>query len=168
MMLIYTGTGKGKTCACVGQAMRALGNNLTVAFVQFIKRDGVAGEQALLRTLLGSNFFAGGIGFFSQKNPEKMALHCKAARRTLEWAYDRQQNVDMLILDEILYALHFHLLSPEDLQPILSKAPALPCLILSGRYAPAWLMALADTVTEMNVVRHAHAAGAPPVKGIEY
>ena len=53
MILVYTGDGKGKTSACVGQTVRALGQNMVVAFGQFMKRDGQAGEQAMLARLLG-------------------------------------------------------------------------------------------------------------------
>ena len=57
MIFVYTGPGKGKTSACLGQVIRALGSGLTVAFAQFMKRDGEAGEQSFLRTCLGQGFF---------------------------------------------------------------------------------------------------------------
>ncbi|MBQ9537423.1 MAG: cob(I)yrinic acid a,c-diamide adenosyltransferase [Desulfovibrionaceae bacterium] len=62
MILLYTGPGKGKTCACVGQVLRALGQNLQVAFGQFIKREGQAGEQRFLKDLLRERFCACGAG----------------------------------------------------------------------------------------------------------
>ena len=65
MILIYTGNGKGKTSACVGQALRALGQDLRVGFGQFMKKDVHAGEQVMLQRLLGENYRAGGRGFFS-------------------------------------------------------------------------------------------------------
>ena len=63
MILVYTGDGKGKTSACVGQAVRAMGQNLFVAFGQFMKRDGQAGEQAMLAKLLGEHFLPVGWAF---------------------------------------------------------------------------------------------------------
>ena len=56
MILVYTGNGKGKTSACIGQAVRALGQGMTVAFGQFMKRDGQAGEQTMLAQWLGPRF----------------------------------------------------------------------------------------------------------------
>ena len=69
MILVYTGNGKGKTSACAGQALRALGQGLEVRFAQFIKQDVGAGEQRLLRRLLGEGFFPGGEGFFCARKP---------------------------------------------------------------------------------------------------
>lgn len=67
MILVYTGDGKGKTSACVGQTVRALGQNMVVAFGQFMKRDGQAGEQAMLAKLLGRAFFCRRAGFFAYR-----------------------------------------------------------------------------------------------------
>ena len=84
MSLVYTGDGKGKTSACVGQTVRALGQNMTVAFGQFMKRDGQAGEQAMLAKLLDEHFLAGGLGFL--RNDADRPAHRQAALRVLEWA----------------------------------------------------------------------------------
>ena len=81
MILVYTGSGKGKTCACVGQTVRALGQGFDVAFAQFMKRDGQAGEQRMLSRWLGSRFLAGGAGFLrpgADRTP-----HREAALRVL-------------------------------------------------------------------------------------
>ena len=67
MILVYTGNGKGKTSACLGQVVRALGSGLRVAFAQFMKESGCAGEQQVLERLLGADFLAGGCGFSGGK-----------------------------------------------------------------------------------------------------
>ena len=77
MILVYTGTGKGKTSACVGQALRALGQNMRVAFGQFMKKDVGAGEQVMLARLLGADFLAGGKGFLRRE--EDVPAHRRAA-----------------------------------------------------------------------------------------
>ena len=100
MILVYTGDGKGKTSACVGQAVRALGQNMAVAFGQFMKRDGQAGEQAMLANLLGERFLAGGLGFL--RNDADRPAHRQAALRVLDWAGAQLDLVDMLVLDESL------------------------------------------------------------------
>ena len=81
VILVYTGNGKGKTSACVGQAVRALGQNMTVAFGQFMKRDGQAGEQRMLAQWLGPRFLAGGEGFLRRE--EDRPAHRAAALRVL-------------------------------------------------------------------------------------
>ena len=103
MVIIYTGNGKGKTSACVGQAIRALGQDMQVAFVQFMKRDEKAGEQIMLRKLLGERYLVGGLGFF-RKQEEKPA-HREAALRALNWAKQQLPQTNMLIMDESIYAL---------------------------------------------------------------
>lgn len=167
MLLLYTGNGKGKTSACVGQAIRALGHGLPVAFAQFIKRPDTAGEQILLRQLLGRNFFPGGLGFYRRGAPEAQA-HLDAAHAVAAWAQERIGEADVLILDECLYALHLNLLSSQKMMDILAGCRAHGThLVLSGRHAPEWLVEKADTVTEMKAVRHAFTAGAAALKGID-
>ena len=112
MILVYTGNGKGKTSACVGQAIRALGQDLRVAFAQFMKKDVQAGEQRLLRQLLGPRFHIGGSGFF--RTEADRPRHCEAALATLTWAWTMLPDVNLLVLDEALYALRAGLLTKED------------------------------------------------------
>ncbi|MDL2272877.1 cob(I)yrinic acid a,c-diamide adenosyltransferase, partial [Desulfovibrio sp. OttesenSCG-928-I05] len=103
MILVYTGNGKGKTSACVGQAVRALGQGFSVVFAQFMKRDGQAGEQAMLTQLLGASYRAGGKGFLTR--PEQFPEHRAAALELLTWLNALSPLPDMLVLDEALYAL---------------------------------------------------------------
>ena len=116
MILVYTGSGKGKTSACLGQAVRALGRGLRVAFAQFMKQDDRAGEQIFLRQCLGDNFRAGGAGFFRKE--EERPAHRQAALETLAWAKERLPRADVLILDESLYALGHGLVTREELLDI--------------------------------------------------
>lgn len=168
MIVIYTGNGKGKTSACLGQAIRAAGNEMSVAFGQFIKRDGQAGEQAFLRELLGPRFHAKGKGFCfkGQGNEEE---HKAAARELVEWSLKMAEEVEILILDESLYALNSQLVTNEDIKKIMAAcAEHETHLILSGRYAPDWLIQEADTVTEMTPLKHAFTKGIPAQKGIDF
>ncbi|MEG6505114.1 cob(I)yrinic acid a,c-diamide adenosyltransferase [Nitratidesulfovibrio sp. 1201_IL3209] len=167
MLLIYTGNGKGKTSACVGQAIRALGQGLTVAFGQFMKRPGQAGEQAMLDRLLGERFRAGGKGFLRRE--EDRPAHRKAALDLLQWAEDILPEVDMLVLDETLYALGYCIVTNEEVECLLELAET-QCkhLVLSGRGLPGWLAERADLVTEMNEVKHPWQKGVQATKGIEF
>ena len=170
MIIVNTGEGKGKTTAAVGQAMRALGQGLDVAFAQFMKRDNQAGEQAMLRNLLGDAFFAGGKGFFrSEKDRD---VHRQAALEVLTWA---QQKLDilskpsLLVLDESLYALGAGLLLREEIESLLDKSQTAQVhVLLTGRGLPDWLLSRADLVTEMVMRKHPHEQGVKAQKGIEF
>ena len=167
MLLIYTGNGKGKTSASVGQAIRAYGQGLTVAFGQFMKRPGQSGEQKLLAALLEDRFRACGQGFF--KEAAEGEKHRQAAAELLRWAGEMLASVDMLVLDEALYALGYGLVLQEELAELAEKARKDgKHLVLSGRGLPAWLEAEADMVTEMTEKKHPFAEGRPASPGIEF
>lgn len=167
MILVYTGNGKGKTCACVGQAVRALGQGMAVAFGQFMKRQCGAGEQRLLAQLLGPDFCAAGPGFL--RDEAERPAHRQAALTLLAWARERQERADMLVLDEALYALNAGLVSQAELTALLDGARRLNRhLVLSGRGAPDWLTAGADLVTEMAEIKHPWRAGIAAQPGIEF
>ena len=165
MIVIYAGTGKGKTCACVGQAVRALGAGLGVAFGQFMKRPDRAGEQRLLATLLGQNFFTAGAGFF--RSPSQRPVQREKAVAVLDWA--RQREAAMLVLDEVLLALERGLLDREEVMPFVEGRRGQDRhLVMSGPHIPDWLLSSADIVTEMLPLRHVHDLGFPPTCGIEF
>ncbi len=167
MLLIYTGHGKGKTSACVGQAVRAMGQGLNVAFGQFMKRDGQAGEQRMLAQWLGECFLAGGQGFLRRE--EDRPAHRAAALRVLAWAREQLDSADMLILDEALYALDAGILERKEVEGLLAEARAHNRhLVLSGRNAPDWLIRTADLVTEMGEIKHPWRAGVKAARGIEF
>ena len=167
MLLIYTGNGKGKTSASVGQAVRAYGQGLIVAFGQFMKRPGQAGEQKMLAVMLEERFCAGGPGFF--RDEEEREKQRQAAVELLCWAEDMLACVDMLVLDEALYALGHGLVLEEELKGLTEKARQRGAhLVLSGRGLPAWLEAEADLVTEMTEKKHPFAQGRRASPGIEF
>lgn len=167
MILVYTGDGKGKTSACVGQTVRAMGQNMVVAFGQFMKRDGQAGEQAMLARLLGERFFAGGLGFL--RTDAERPAHREAALRVLGWAREQLDQAGMLVLDETLYALSAGILEQQELEELMALARARDChLVLSGRSAPEWLIDAADLVTSMTEVKHPWRTGVKAAPGIEF
>ena len=167
MILVYTGDGKGKTSACVGQTVRALGQNMAVAFGQFMKRDGQAGEQCMLAKLLGERFFAGGLGFL--RTDAERPAHREAALRVLGWAREQLKQADMLVLDETLYALSAGILGQQELEELMALARTNDChLVLSGRSAPEWLVDAADLVTSMTEIKHPWSTGSKATPGIEY
>lgn len=167
MLIIYTGDGKGKTSACVGQAVRALGQGLRVAFGQFMKKDGLAGEQKMLLQLLGEGFLASGAGFYRDA---EFPAHREKAEALLAWAGERLEGgVDMLILDEALYALNHGLLLEDEVRRLIERCRHAGChLVLSGRGAPGWVTELADIVSSVTEVKHIFATGGKARRGIEF
>ncbi len=167
LVLVYTGCGKGKTSACVGQSIRALGQGFNLAFIQFMKRNQEAGEQLMLEKLLGENFFAAGLGFF--RNEDDRQKHRDAAKKGLAWVHERISHMDMIILDESLYALHAGLIEQLELEHIITKSYECKThLVLSGRNAPQWLIEKAHLVTDMQEIKHPWKQGIKASKGIEY
>lgn len=168
MLIVYTGNGKGKTSASVGQAVRAKGQNLTVRFAQFLKHDKIAGEQIILQSVLDKNaFFAGGCGFYTNER-EKEAQRA-AATEVISWAEEQVGSAQLLVLDEALYALGLDLITKEQLQHIINQCEVAGChLVLSGRGLPDWLREVADTVSEIQEVKHAYQKGIKAQAGIEF
>ena len=165
MIIVYTGNGKGKTSASVGQAIRAYGQDMKVYFAQFMKSDQATGEQVFLKSLLKDNFYIGGIGFFTKE--EQRPKHRSAVEKVLAWINTHVGNADMLILDESLYALKSGILTKEELTHIIEQC-ADKHLVLSGRGLPEWLTEKADIVSEINEIKHACHKGTPATKGIEF
>ena len=167
MILVYTGNGKGKTSASVGQAVRALGRGMHVGFFQYMKQDGAAGEQTVLRSLLGDQYCAGGPGFL--RDPEQFPAHREAALKLTERAVKRIPELDLLVLDEALYALDAAVLTQAELRNIIALCEEHKThLVVSGRNAPDWLCETAHLVTEMGEVKHPYAQGIPATRGIEF
>ncbi|MBG0775335.1 MAG: cob(I)yrinic acid a,c-diamide adenosyltransferase [Desulfovibrionaceae bacterium] len=169
MLIIYTGDGKGKTTAATGQTLRALGQGFRVAFGQFIKRADQAGEQRMLEQLLGAeNYAAMGLGFY--RNPAAKPRHRAAAENLLAWARARiGAGLDMLVLDEALYALGADLVTRAEIEELCDAAARENFhLVLTGRGAPDWLLERADLATEMHKLKHHLDKGIQAQKGIEY
>jgi len=165
---LYTGNGKGKTTAALGAALRALGHGKKVAMIQFMKGR-LYGELAAARRLDGFIIEQHGRDeFVDSKNPAAVDRELAAAgwRRAEELV--RGGGIDILILDEINVAVAYGLIELETVLAFMRDKPEGLELILTGRYAPEEMMALADTVTEMREIRHHFNRGVPARKGIEY
>jgi cob(I)alamin adenosyltransferase len=169
---VYTGNGKGKTTAALGLCMRALGAGLSVYIGQFIK--GMRYSEIITLGKLSSIFGSEkltveqyGRGCFILREPEPDDV--AAARLGVKKAKAAMfsGNYDLVILDEINVAMHYNLVSETELTSILDLRPMEVELVLTGRYAPASLIARADLVTEMCETRHYYAKGVEAREGIE-
>lgn len=165
---LYTGNGKGKTTAAVGQAVRAVGHGKRVVIIQFMKGR-LYGELAAADRIEGLTIEQFGRDeFVDRDNPA--AIDVELAMKGWERAEElvRDETLDMLILDEINVAVSFGLVPLESVVSLVRNKPGDLELVLTGRYAPDELIALADTVTEMREIRHHYNRGFKARKGIEY
>ncbi len=169
-ILIFTGNGKGKTTAALGMALRASGHGMRVRIIQFIKNDVTTGEIGALKHLPGVELLQTGCGFIPPVTSPAFARHREAAEKGLRMTFEtvRSGDYDLVVLDEICTAVTFGLLADDLVQDIMREVPEGACLVLTGRGATPGMMALADTVTEMNCVKHGLAQGLPSRKGVEY
>ena len=171
LILINTGPGKGKTTAALGTALRAVGCGMKVLVLQFIKGSWHYGELDAVEAF-GKNFVLKqmGRGFVkvggAEPDPEDVRL-VQAA-----WAEARQAigsgEWDLVVLDEINYAISYGMLDAAEVAEALKGKPEMVHVILTGRNAHPLLVELADTVTEMREVKHAYQKGILAQRGIEY
>ena len=170
LVLVNTGAGKGKTTAALGTAVRALGQGFKVAFLQFIKSQ-ATGESAFLEEYAqnhpGRLFYQRlGLGFIGpepteadrQKGAEALALAGELAAG----------DYDLLVLDEICVALAKGVIEVEPVIQLIKGRSEKMNLILTGRGCPPVIIDLADTVTEMTLVKHAFTKGIEARRGIEF
>ena len=171
LIVVHTGPGKGKTTAAMGTALRAVGNGMKVLMLQFLKGSWHYGELDAVAAF-GENFVIRqmGRGFVkiggAETDPEDTRLveaawdEAREAIESGEW--------DMIVLDEINYAIGYGMLDPATVAEALRNKPEMVHVILTGRNAHPTLVELADTVTEMREVKHAYQKGILAQRGIEY
>jgi len=171
LILINTGPGKGKTTAAMGTGLRAVGCGMKVLMLQFLKGSWHYGELDGVLPF-GDNFIMKqmGRGFVkvggAETDPEDLRLvqvawdEAREAISSGEW--------DLVILDEINYAIGYGMLDAEVVAKTLLERPEMVHVILTGRNAHPRLVEIADTVTEMREVKHAYQKGILAQRGIEY
>ena len=171
LILINTGPGKGKTTAAMGTALRAVGCGMRVLMLQFIKGSWHYGELDAVKAF-GSDFVMKqmGRGFVkvggAETDPEDVRLVEAAGAEAREAIYSGDW--DMVVLDEINYAIGYGMLDPAMVAEALRGRPEMVHVILTGRNAHPLFVELADTVTEMREVKHAYQKGILAQRGIEY
>ena len=169
MIQVYTGNGKGKTTAALGQALRAIGHGMKVFMVQFMKGRTYGELLTCERCLPEFTIVMSGRDEFVKKGePEEIDL--SMAREGFELARKvvAEGTHDMLILDEINVAIDYGLLSLDEVVDLLRSCPPEMEVICTGRYAPSELVELADLVSEVREIKHHYQSGVEMRKGIEY
>ena len=168
ILLVLTGPGKGKSSSGFGMLARALGHGMKVGVVQFIKGAFSTGEEAFFRNLPNVDYHVMGEGY--TWDTQDRARDVAAANAAWEQAKRMLQDdsYHMVLLDELNIALRYEYLDLDQVLDDLQARPEMQHAIVTGRYAPQQLIDLADTVTEMKVVKHAFKdQGIKAQKGIE-
>jgi cob(I)alamin adenosyltransferase len=172
LVIVYTGKGKGKTTAALGIVLRSVGHGYKVGMIQFIKGEWYYGELSSSKRLEPEfEMIAAGKGFVGIIDDDhSIEVHQKAAQEAVALARDRLSSgiYDIIILDEINYAMKLNLISVQDVLDIIRKKPKKTSLVLTGNYAPDEVIAIADLVTEMREVKHPYQSGMKAKKGIDY
>ncbi|MBB1125150.1 cob(I)yrinic acid a,c-diamide adenosyltransferase [Thiospirillum jenense] len=167
VVLVLTGTGKGKSSSAFGMVARALGHGLRVAVIQFIKGRGETGEEVFFRQSELVAYHVMGAGFTWETQDQARDRASAAAAWSVAAEYLRNPDYALVVLDELNIALKLQLLPLDDVLTSLAARPPAQHVIITGRAAPAALLDYADTVTEMRSVKHAYAAGIAAQIGIE-
>lgn len=171
LIIVNTGPGKGKTTAAMGTALRAVGQGMKVLMLQFLKGSWHYGELDAVEAFGGSFVMKQmGRGFVKVGGAEPDAEDV----RLVEEAWKEAEQAiasgewDLVILDEINYAITYKMLDPAKVVEALKRKPEQVHVILTGRNAHPTIVELADTVTEMRQVKHAYEKGVMAQRGIEY
>ena len=165
---VYTGDGKGKTTASLGLVLRALGQGLRPAVLQFMKSDPTWGEIVTLRKL-GVPVVQCGLDHWVLKgeaSDDDLASAAKGLERARALVLGGEH--DVVILDELVTAVFFELVPLDAVLDLIAARPSAVELVITGRRAPEELIAAADLVTEMRPLKHYYDAGVKARRGIEY
>jgi cob(I)alamin adenosyltransferase len=171
LIIVHTGAGKGKSSAGFGMIVRCIAHDMPCAVVQFIKGAWDTGERRLMEGHFAGlcQFYAMGEGFTWET--QDRARDIAAARAGWEKAKSliRDPAIRMVLLDEINIALRYDYLDIAEVAAFLTaEKPPLTHVVLTGRNAKDELIAIADLVTEMTLVKHPFRAGVKAQKGIEF
>lgn len=168
LVLVNTGNGKGKSTAAFGTMIRSVARGWPVAVVQFLKSGKWnTGEEKVARDL-GVDWFAIGEGFTwdSEDLTQDEAVAQEAWRRAASLLESGTHR--LLVLDELTYPMNWGWLDTDEVVAAIRDRSPKVNVICTGRNAPAPLLELADTATEMQVIKHAYRSGIRAMKGIDY
>lgn len=173
VVVIHDGDGKGKSTAAFGVALRAAGHGQRVGLVQFIKGTWKTGEQAALRRFPEIDHVISGEGFtWNTQDRERdvaAARHgFEIAKQMVEDSRGDDPKYQVVILDELNIALRYDYLPVDEVVALLRDKPEALSIVVTGRDAKPELIAVADTVTRMECVKHAFEAGIRARQGVDF
>lgn len=163
MIHIIEGHGKGKTSAAVGMCVRAVGHGWKVIFVQFLKDDSSGEIDGLNRLGIKTLHCPINYGFLFQLNEEQKREMATEYQKMIEEV--ASTDVQLIVLDEVIHALNFKLVTKDQIERVLEKNTE---IVLTGSYAPEWLINMADYVSDVRKVKHPYDRGIQARAGIEF
>ena len=168
LLLVLTGNGKGKSSSAFGMLARAMGHGMQCGVVQFIKGRNSTGEEIFFRRFPEQvRYHVMGEGFTWETQDRQRDIAAAEAAWEVSREMLRDPAIGLVVLDELNIALKHGYLDLEQVLSDLQARPPMQHVLVTGRGAKPELIDLADTVTEMNVVKHAFQAGIKAQKGIE-
>lgn len=167
VVLVLTGSGKGKSSSAFGMVARALGHGMRIGVVQYIKSRGSTGEELFFRRFPEVSYHVMGEGFTWETQDRERDLRAAAAAWEVSLSMLRDPSYQVLVFDELNLALKYGYVALDAVLEALDHRPAMQHVVITGRAAPAALIEAADTVSEIGVVKHAFAAGVRAQPGIE-
>ncbi len=168
VLVVNTGNGKGKSSAAFGVVARALGHGQRVGVVQFVKGRSDTGEEAFFRTQPNVAWHVGGEGFTWETQDKERDARAAQAAWQVACQHLKDFAVDLVVLDEMTYAFKYGWLDLKDVIATLQARPRMQHVIITGRAAPAELRAIADTVSDIAMEKHAFQAGVQAMPGLEW
>ena len=169
IIIVNTGNGKGKSSSGFGMVIRALGHGMKVAVVQFIKGAMSTGEEKFLRRFPDEvSFHAMGEGYTWETQDRERDVQKAQQAWVLAKGFLSDPAIGLILFDELNIALKYKYLDVDTVIADLLDRPDMQHVVITGRGAPEELIAIADTVTEMAVVKHAFKAGIAAQAGTEW
>ncbi|WP_299491298.1 cob(I)yrinic acid a,c-diamide adenosyltransferase [uncultured Shewanella sp.] len=167
ILLVLTGNGKGKSTSGFGTVARCVGHGKKAAVVQFIKGNWACGERTLLEGA-GVEFHVMGTGFtWETQDKEKDTQAAVEAWQAAEMLLS-DPTIDLVMLDELTYMLSYHYLDVDRVIKALQNRPPMQHVIVTGRACHRQIIELADTVSEVQPIKHAFEAGVKAQPGFDY
>ncbi len=169
IIIVNTGNGKGKSSSGFGMVVRAMGHGMKVAVVQFIKGAMSTGEEKFLRRFPDEVLFhAMGEGYTWETQDRERDIAKAQQAWELAKGFLSDPSIGLVLFDELNIALKYKYLDVDTVIADLLDRPDMQHVVITGRGAPDELIAVADTVTEMAVVKHAFKAGIGAQAGTEW
>lgn len=173
VLVVNTGNGKGKSSAAFGVVARALGHDLRVAVIQFVKGRSDTGEEGFYRRVAAQapgslNWHVSGEGFTWETQDSGRDAAAAVQAWNMARGYLGDPQIALVVLDEFTYPLKHGWVDSAAVLAALAARPPLQHVIVTGRGAPQALIDVADTVTEMAAVKHAFQAGVKAMPGLEW
>jgi len=167
VLLVHTGNGKGKSSSAFGMVARALGHGMRVGVVQFIKGAQSTGEETFFRRFPEVDYHVMGEGFTWETQDKSRDIEKAEAAWEQAKKFLRDENINLVVLDELNIVLRLKYLDLHTVLADLKQRPAMQHVVVTGRGALPELIDIADTVSEINEVKHAFKAGVRAQKGVE-